>query len=132
MDRDDVKILQLALELITGEPLNSNGQFGHYTEKLVKMCQEKLGINPDGVVDNSCWEKLLSNITLTKFLFLDMLEKQDKKNNLKDNPKQNEVLNDISKDREEHKKRLKDKQNKEASASLSKIELDLTDLSDLK
>jgi hypothetical protein len=51
---------------------------------------------------------------------------------LGENIKGKDLLSDLTKDREEQKKKFKDKQNKEASESLSKIELNLTDLSDLK
>jgi len=49
----------------------------------------------------------------------------------KEKGKQQEI-NDLARDREEMKKRLKDKQNKEASESLNRIQSKLTDLSDLK
>lgn len=44
--------------------------------------------------------------------------------------KQKEI-DDLTKDREDMKKKIKDKQNKEASESLTKIESKLVDLSSL-
>jgi hypothetical protein len=61
MDADDIKMLQSALEIITGESISPNGNFGHYTDKVLKICQEKIGLNPNGIVDQLSWEKIISN-----------------------------------------------------------------------
>ena len=56
---EDVKMLQTCLELLTDNDILLNGNFNHYTENLLKSCQESLGLVPDGIVDESIWEKII-------------------------------------------------------------------------
>ena len=53
-------MLQTCLELLTDNDILLNGNFNHYTENLLKSCQESLGLVPDGAVDESVWEKIIS------------------------------------------------------------------------
>jgi len=36
--------------MISGQNIEPNGHFGHYTEKLVKISQDKSGLSQDGIV----------------------------------------------------------------------------------
>lgn len=60
VNTEDVKMLQTCLELLTDNDILLNGNFNHYTENLLKSCQESLGLVPDGAVDESVWEKIIS------------------------------------------------------------------------
>jgi len=59
-------MLQTCLELLTESDILSNGHFNHYTENLIKGCQETIGIAADGVVDELVWEKMQSKIIILK------------------------------------------------------------------
>lgn len=60
MNHEDVKMLQVCLELLTESDILPNGNFSHYTENLVKICQTSIGLTSDGVVDQAVWEKMIS------------------------------------------------------------------------
>ncbi len=60
MDSEDISVLQAALGILTNQPINPNGHFGHYTDKLVRNWQEQAGMMPDGIVNTGLWEKILS------------------------------------------------------------------------
>lgn len=61
MDEQDIKAVQLCLDMVTDTTVETNGHYGHYTERIVKIYQEKNGIIPcDGVVDHILWEKMKS------------------------------------------------------------------------
>ena len=64
MDVEDVKMLQICLELLTESDILPNGNFSHYTENVLKTCQESLSLVPNGIVDNITWEKMLSKCSL--------------------------------------------------------------------
>jgi len=59
-------MLQTCLELLIENEILSNGHFNHYTENLIKSCQERIGLPADGVVDELVWEKMQSNFCLLK------------------------------------------------------------------
>lgn len=61
MNVEDVKMLQVCLELLTESDILPNGNFSHYTENVLKTCQESLSLLPNGIVDAIVWEKMLSN-----------------------------------------------------------------------
>ena len=42
--------------------LEANGQFGHYTEKILKCYQEKQGMIVDGVITEILWDKMKGKI----------------------------------------------------------------------
>jgi len=117
---EDVKMLQTCLELLTDNDILLNGNFNHYTENLLKSCQESLGLVPDGIVDEIVWEKIIYGLE----------KKIEKKKIAKDN--KIKEAGESGKDKDDLKKKIKDKQNKEASECLTKIESNLVDLSDLK
>jgi len=117
VNTEDVKMLQTCLELLTDNDILLNGNFNHYTENLLKSCQESLGLVPDGAVDESVWEKIIIG-----------LEKKIEKKKLAKLKETGEA----GKEKDDMKKKIKDKQNKEASECLTKIESNLVDLSDLK
>lgn len=60
MNHEDVKMLQLCLELLTESDILSNGHFNQYTENLVKTCQASIGVPVNGIVDDIVWEKMIS------------------------------------------------------------------------
>lgn len=62
LDSEEVMIVQTCLQAITGMALEANGQFGHYTEKILKNYQEKQGMIADGVVTEAIWEKMKGKI----------------------------------------------------------------------
>ena len=61
MDPEDIRSLQMCLEKVTNQSITYNCEFGHYTEYLVKLFQEKNGLSADGNVTDMIWEKMLSN-----------------------------------------------------------------------
>jgi len=71
----------------------------------------------DGIVNQALWTK--------------MIETLEKKVLTKQQGKEKEIK-EMAKNAEENKKKLKSKQNIEASESMNKIESNLIDLSDLK
>jgi len=60
------------------------------------------------------------------------LEKKIEKKKLAKEAMKNKEINESNKDLDDIKKKMKDKQNKEASECLTKIESNLINLSDLK
>lgn len=131
MDIEDVKMLQTCLEILTGQEVIANGHFGHYTETQVRAYQEKMGLTVDGIVNYNTWEKMIGIIIIfCKINSIDSLDKIEKKGMTKEHIKQKEI-DDMTKDREQMKKMIKDKQNKEASESLNKIQNKILDLSNL-
>ena len=60
MDVEDVKMLQVCLELLTESDILPNGHFSHYTENVLKTCQESLSMPASGVVDAIVWERMQS------------------------------------------------------------------------
>lgn len=126
MNHDDVKMLQVCLELLTESDILPNGNFSHYTENLIKACQESIGVPVTGAVDHFVWEKMIGKLSACSEV-TSYLEALDKKRLAK-----GVVKPEIDKEREEIKRKMKDKQNKEASECMSKIQSNLIDLSDLK
>jgi len=58
-NEEDIKAVQLCLDLITAQSVEPNGHYGHYTEKIVKSFQEKLNVGPpDGIVNEPLWERM--------------------------------------------------------------------------
>lgn len=58
MNEEDVLLVQKCLEIITNTLLETNGIFGHYTEKVVKSYQEKHSLPVDGVVTEQLWNRM--------------------------------------------------------------------------
>lgn len=59
-NRENVKRLQKALCMKLGKSLRVDGVFGIDTEILVKIYQEQLGMNPDGIVNFEIWDILVN------------------------------------------------------------------------
>lgn len=55
---ESVKHLQDRLRAHIGDPAKSDGLFGPFTDKLVKMFQSAHGLVVDGIVGEKTWEKL--------------------------------------------------------------------------
>jgi len=104
------------LEVLANTPLEANGQFGHYTEKILKNYQEKNGILADGIVTEQLWDR--------------MKEDFEKKLVSRNQEKEREIK-EIANKALEDKKIVKEKQIKEAQESLNKIQSELIDLSTL-
>lgn len=62
MNIEDVKMLQVCLELLTESDILSNGHFNHYTENLLKIWQKAANLPVTGVVDQLTWENMISTI----------------------------------------------------------------------
>jgi len=61
-DKEDVQNLQTCLEFLTGQPITNNGHFGRYTEKIVKIFQEKANVALDGIVNQALWTKMIETL----------------------------------------------------------------------
>jgi len=107
MDPEDIRSLQLCLGYVTGRSITHNGEFGHHTENLVKIFQEKNGLVQDGVVTEFVWDKMSAQLDKS---FL--TKEEDKEKSLKE----------VEQQAEENRRRLKNKQNLEALAILNKLE----------
>ncbi len=133
LDGDDSKTVQFGLELLSGHEPSSHILSKSSLENLVKAIQEKKGIQADGAITQILWEKILSKISSNPhnlIIIIDAIEKLEKAWMIKETNKQ-KLINVLSIEREEIRKKLKDKQNKEANESLNKIESKLIDLSRL-
>lgn len=54
-----VKVLQIQLNTVTGSTLDADGVFGAQTEETVRKCQRLHGLAQDGACGPKTWEKLL-------------------------------------------------------------------------
>lgn len=57
---EDIKIVQMALDLLVLERVIENGHYGAFTDKLVKTFQEKTGLPINGTIDEACWTQIKS------------------------------------------------------------------------
>ena len=65
MDENEVKLVQIALnQLIIEEEVETNGHYGLYTEKLVKIFQERNYLPVNGVVTSEVWDLIKGELFL--------------------------------------------------------------------
>lgn len=133
MNEDDIKMLQSCLNILTNNGLEPNGHFGHYTEKVVKTFQEKNGFIADGIVTTAVWNKMKGKLTYEALIHSDYclkIEELTKRLMTKSQGKEQEIK-EIANKALENKKIIKDKQIKEATESLNKIQSELINFTSL-
>lgn len=65
MDENEVKLVQIALnQLINDEEVETNGHYGLYTEKLVKIFQERNNLPVNGIVTLEIWNLIKGKNTI--------------------------------------------------------------------
>ena len=57
-DKEDVCMVQTALNQVFGPVVPTNGVFGRKTESAVKLLEEHLGMSPTGVVTEELWSEM--------------------------------------------------------------------------
>eukprot|EP01016_Furgasonia_blochmanni_P001762 TRINITY_DN10699_c0_g1_i3.p1 TRINITY_DN10699_c0_g1~~TRINITY_DN10699_c0_g1_i3.p1 ORF type:complete len:618 (+),score=70.94 TRINITY_DN10699_c0_g1_i3:139-1992(+) len=104
MDKEDIRMLQRLLhKLLPDDPMEDNGHFGHYTEKMVQKVQREINVHPSGIVDDMTWDCFLVELEKRK-----MSRSDDKER------KAQELA--------ESKKKIKNLQTLESHEAMSKIE----------